>query len=90
MDHLGDGVQGIEEEVRLELHAEQLQPRLGEARLEVLALAAAPVVLDPVGGGDDRAVDHEVERQRADQPVHPEAGEQREEDAIRGGLDERR
>ena len=58
--HLGDGVQRVEEEVRLQLHAEQLQPGLGQLRLEVLALAAAPVILDAVRRGDDGDVDGEV------------------------------
>ena len=41
---LGDGVERVEEEVRLQLHVQQLETRLGEARFELVALAAPAVV----------------------------------------------
>src|SRR4029453_4313365 len=69
MHHLGDGIQRVEEEVRLQLHVEQLQLRFGKTCLEMLSLAAATVVLQPVCGGNDGRVDEELEGQRADQQI---------------------
>src|SRR5262249_57602696 len=54
----GDGVQRVEEEVRLELHLEHFELRDGEAGFELagfeLAQAVAAVVFDTVADGEDR------------------------------------
>ena len=64
-DEGGDGVERIEEEVRLELHSERGELGLGELGLEAhgleLAVAGRPVVLDRVSRGHDHPVDDERE-----------------------------
>ena len=57
VDERGDGVQGVEEEVRVELHLQSLQLRLRGAQL---ALAVALVVVGGVADDDDDPVDQQL------------------------------
>src|SRR5216683_1707265 len=64
--------------MRLQLHAQQLKTHVGETRGEVIAFAASLVVDDAVGRRHEGAVDEKLERQCANEPVRPDAGEPRE------------
>ena len=70
----GDGVERIEEEVRIELHAQRLEPRLGHAGLELgraqpqvrgpkLPLAIAAIELDRPRAPHNAEVGDEVDHQ---------------------------
>ena len=63
-DERRDRVQRVEEEVRLQLHLERLQPRLGEAPRQLLrcllALAIAPVVEHEVCDAEEERIEEDV------------------------------
>jgi hypothetical protein len=62
---LGGGVQAVEEEVRVDLHLQRGEARLGEllgeTRGEQLLLARAPRRLDADAGGEDEGVGEQVQ-----------------------------
>jgi hypothetical protein len=92
VNQLGDRVQRVEEEVRLELRAQELEPGVGQDRLQPrrleLARPPAPVGVDAVHGGDHRAIEHELEGHGADQEVGPAAGDGAADEAIGRSLRE--
>src|SRR5207302_7673442 len=67
----GDGLQGVEQEVRVQLGLEHLQLGLRQLGLELegaqLALAELAVVEQAVGDAQDEPVDEDVEDQSADE-----------------------
>lgn len=67
MDEGGDGVEGIEEEVGVELHAEGLESGLGELAGEgasvAFAIAEAGLLGEPMPDTDDEGVGGEEERE---------------------------
>jgi len=62
-----DAVQAVEEEVRLQLRAQRVEPRAGQLRLELrrgdLRIAVAPVQHDRRAGPGDGRVDQQLEMQ---------------------------
>ena len=65
MQHSRDGVESVEEEVRVQLRPQCRQLHLGEAALELelktLALLELPVVLEAVHDGDRRPENHQLD-----------------------------
>jgi hypothetical protein len=89
---LGNGVERVEEKVRVELHLQELETRRRQPCLEKrrshLALLARVVVSESVREGDDRPVEEEVRRQAGNQDIGIEPEEQPAQLAIDDQLDE--
>src|SRR5947199_3061482 len=68
-----DGVERVEEEVRLDLQLQRVQARVGERRLELRrlqrALAIALVKVEGDGPAEDHAVEEELEREAVEKDV---------------------
>ena len=68
LDQRRDGVQRVEEEVRVELHPQRVQPRLGELRLQLrglrLLLPLAQEELAREAGGQHGEVDEQLIEKR--------------------------
>src|SRR5262249_2751284 len=78
VDELGDGVEGVEQEVRVQLHLEDLQLGLGQLRLQLrgeqLALAPAAVVVEDVPHRHDGPVKDDVVVELGDEIVDQHVG----------------
>ncbi len=89
-----DGVQGVEEEVRLELHAQHVELRLREPRLELgcaeRAVFRDAVVDDRVVHGDERAEHDRVDDRPREHGIAEQRGELLQRDARRNHGDHER